>query len=103
MSGVNNFAGEGQGKIHHGVVAEEKSSAIAEEKLVPSEKVTPSEEVEKGTNILNDMEEPVATIRRKDLDNFQGKSTVSTGWFNLDHEWLKRKFCIIEPDFYFKN
>ena len=49
-------------------------STISIEKVAPYEKVTPSEEVEKGNNVLNDMEEPVVTIRRKDLDNFQGKS-----------------------------
>ena len=32
MSGVNNFAGEFQGKIHHVVVAEQTSNAIAKEK-----------------------------------------------------------------------
>ena len=53
-----------------------KSSTIAEEKVVPSEKVTPSEEVEKGTNILNCMEETVNMIRRRDLDKFQGQSTT---------------------------
>ena len=31
-------------------------------KLSSSEKVTPSEEVEKGTNFLNDMEEPAVMI-----------------------------------------
>ena len=36
VSGVNKFAVEGQGKIHHVVFAKEKS--------VLSEKVTPSEE-----------------------------------------------------------
>ena len=51
-----------------------------------SEKVTPSEEVEKGTDLLNDMEEPVVRIHIKDLDNFQGKSTGSTGWFNIYHK-----------------
>ena len=65
-----------------------------------NEKVTPSEEFEKGTNILNDMEEPVVTIRRKDLDNFEGKYKVSTDWFNLHHEWLKRKFSTLELEFY---
>ena len=54
---------------------------------MPSEKVTSSEEVEKGTNILNDMGYPVVTIRIKGLDNFQGQSIRSTGWFNFDHEW----------------
>ena len=66
---------------------------------MPRENNTPSEEVEKGTNILNYMEEPVHTIFRKYLDNFQGHSTVSTGWFNPGHEWLKRKFYTIETDF----
>ena len=37
------------------------------------------------------MEEPVVTIRGKDLDKFQGQSTASTVWFNLDHEWFKKK------------
>ena len=44
------------------------------------------------------MEEPVHTIRGKYLDNFQGQYTGSTGWFNIDHEWLKRKFSTLEPD-----
>ena len=48
------------------------------------------------------MEEPVQTIRIKDLDHFQGHSIVPTGWFNLDKEWLKRKFSKLEPDFYLK-
>ena len=90
MSGVNKFSGEGQGKIHH-IVVSEVSSTIANEKTVPSDKFTPSEEVEKGTIILNDMEEPVHMISGKDFDNFQGHSTTSIGWFNIDHEWLKRK------------
>ena len=45
MSGVNKFAGEGQGKNHHVVIDKEKSSTISEEKVEPSEKVTPSESV----------------------------------------------------------
>ena len=44
----------------------------------------------------------VVTIHRKDLDKFQGQSEGSTGWLNLDHELLKRKFSIPEPDFYKK-
>ena len=32
MSGVNNFSGEGQGKINHVVFVEEKVITIAEEK-----------------------------------------------------------------------
>ena len=100
MSGDNKFSGKGHTKIHpvvpyYQIVAKGKSSTISEEKMSPSEKVTPSEEVEKGTNVLNDMEKLVVTICRKDLDNFQGQSTASTGWFNRDHERLKRKCSTI--------
>ena len=41
-------------------------------------------------------------IRIKYLDNFQGQYTVSTGWFNIDHEWFKIKFCTLEPELYKK-
>ena len=75
-------------------------SPFPKKKVVLSEKVTPSEKVEKGTNLLNEMEEPVHTIHRKCWDNFQGQYTGSTGWINLDHEWLKIKFSTLEPDFY---
>ena len=49
------------------------------------------------------MKQAVVTMRRKDLDHFQGRSKVSTGWFNIDHEFLKRKFSTLEPDFYLKQ
>ena len=49
MSGVNKFAGEGQGVIHHVVVSKGNSNTIDKEKVVTSEKVTPIEEVEKRT------------------------------------------------------
>ena len=39
---------------------------FTKKKLAPSKKVTPSEKGEKGTHFLNDMEELVVTIRRKD-------------------------------------
>ena len=91
MYGVNKFSGEGQGKIHHVVVADEKSNTIVEEKMVTNEKVTPSEEVDKDNKRLDDMEEAVVIMCRKDLNKFYGKSIGSTGWFNLDHKWSKRK------------
>ena len=59
---------------------------MTKKKLSPSEKVTTSEEVEKVNKTLIDIEDPVVTIRRNNLDNFQGKSTGSTGWFDLDRE-----------------
>ena len=45
LSGLNNFAGEVQVKIHHVVVAKEKLALLLKKKVVPSEKATPSEEV----------------------------------------------------------
>ena len=77
-----------------------KLAPLPKKKVKPSEKVTPSDDVEKGTNLLNGMEEPVVPIRRNILDNFQGEYAGSTGWLKIDREWLKRKFSIIEPDFY---
>ena len=68
MVGFNKFAGEGQAKNHHVVTYYQP---ISKEKVAPSEKVTPSEEFEKGTKLLDDIEDPVVTIRRNNLDNFQ--------------------------------
>ena len=53
----------------------------------------------------------VVMIRRKDYDNknekkktkkynFQGKSTRSIRWFDLDHEWLEKYLRTRETDFY---
>ena len=52
-------------------------------KLAPSENVTPGEEIEKRPKILDDIGEPVFTIRSNNLNNFQGNSTRSTGWLYL--------------------
>ena len=52
MSGVNNFSWEGKARNHHVVPY---YRPISEEKLAPNEKVTPSEDVEKGANLLDDM------------------------------------------------
>ena len=43
------------------------------------------------------MNEAVVTIRRKDSDNFEVWSKEPTGWFNLDHEFIKRKVSTLEP------
>ena len=94
MYGVNNFAGKCRGKIHFVIVSKGGSNAIAKENIFTSE------EVDKGTKILDGMKEAVVTIHRKDSDNFEGQYEVSTGRFNLDHEFLKRKFSTLEPDFY---
>ena len=65
----------------------EKVTPFSKEIVVTSEKDTSSEEVDKGNKILDDMKEAVVTIRKNNLDNFEGQSIVSTGWFNLDHEF----------------
>ena len=66
---------------------------------------------------MDDIEEPVVTIRRNYLDNeklkentkkcyFQGQSARAKGWFNIDHGWLEEKNCTCEPDLFinlFKN
>ena len=48
----------------------EKVTLLPNKKVVTSEKVTPIEEVNKVTNILNDIDDPVVHICRKDLDTF---------------------------------
>ena len=42
----------------------------------------------------------VVTIIRKDSDKFVGQYKGYTRWFNLDHEFLKRKVSTLEPYFY---
>ena len=56
--------------------------------------------MEKELKKLGDIEETVLLIRRNNSDNFKGHSAGSTGWFNLDCEWLKETFYTLEPDFY---
>ena len=48
-------------------------------------------DVDKGTGELEYMKESVVTIRRKDLDKFEGKYKGYTVWFKLDSE-LKKVF-----------
>ena len=73
---------------------------LSKKKLLTTKKVETSEEVDKGNKNLDDMKEAVFTIRRKDLDNFEGQSKGSTGWFNLDHEFFKRNVSTLELHFY---
>ena len=49
------------------------------------------------------MKEAVANISRDPLDSFEGPSKGYTGWFNIDHEFLKRKISTLELDLYFKD
>ena len=52
------------------------------------EKKSLIKDVDKGNGELEYMKEAVVTICRKDLDNFEGRSKGSTGWFKLDSEFF---------------
>ena len=60
-----------------------------------TENITTNEEVNKSTEKLEDMKEAVVTIRRKDFYKFEGQSKVYTGWFNINCEFLKRKYSTL--------
>ena len=47
-----------------------------------------TKDVDKGTNELKYTKEAVVTIIRMDLDKFEGKYKVSTGWFKLDRDFF---------------
>ena len=45
-------------------------------------------DVDKSTDELADMKQKVNTIFEKGLDQFEGQSTGSKGWFKLDIEFF---------------
>ena len=49
---------------------------------------------------MKDIKGEVVTICRKDSYKFKGRPKGSTGWYNLDHDFLRRRFSTLEPDFY---
>ena len=49
-------------------------------------------DIDKGTDKLADMKQAVVTIRRKGLDQFEGQSSGSKGWFKLGSGVLKTTF-----------
>ena len=52
--------------------------------------VTTIQEIDKDSKKLDDKKEAVATICKKYLYNFGGRSKRLKDWFNLDHDFLKR-------------
>ena len=42
------------------------------------------------------MKEAVVTVCGKDSDKFEGQSKGSTGWFNIDNNFIRRKFSTLE-------
>ena len=87
-------------KSTENITTSEEVSKVTHEVHKRTDKITTNKEVDKGAKKLEYMKEAVVTIRRKDSDKVEGQSKVSTGWFNLDHEFLKGNFSILEPDFY---
>ena len=57
-------------------------------------------DVDKGTDELADMKKTVVTILKKGLDQFEGQSKGSTGWFKLDSGFLKTSFSSFHSEFY---
>ena len=57
-------------------------------------------DVDKGTDELEDMKKTVVTILKKGLDQFEGQSKGSTGWFKLDSGFFKTTFFTIHSEFY---
>ena len=56
--------------------------------------------VDTGNDELADMKKAVVTIRRTVLDQFEGRSKLSTGWFKLDSGFLKTTFSTIHSELY---
>ena len=54
-----------------------------------NDNITKNEKVDKSTEKLEDMKEAVVTIHMNDSDTFEGQYKGSTGWFNLDRDFLK--------------
>ena len=67
-----------------------------------TDNITTSEEIDKGSEKLEDTKEAMIRICGKYSDKFEGHSKGSTGWFNLDNEFLKGKYSKFEPDLYEK-
>ena len=59
-----------------------------------------TKDVDKGTDELADMKQAVVTIRRKGLDQFEGQSKRSEGWFKLDGGFLETTFSTNHSELY---
>ena len=57
-----------------------------------TEKKSSTKDVDKGTDELADMKQGAVKILRKGLEQFEGQSKGSTGWFKLDSGFLKTTF-----------
>ena len=87
-------------KLNDNITTSEEVVKGNDEVQKNTQKITTNEEDYKATDELEYMKEAVVTIDRKDSDKFKGQSKGSTGWFNLDHQFLRRNFSTLEPDFY---
>ena len=57
-----------------------------------SEEKSSTFDVEKGTDEFSCMQKKVSTICRKGLNQFEGQSAGSKGWFKLDIDFLNNFF-----------
>ena len=64
-----------------------------------SEKKSSTKDVDKGTDELEDMKKALVIILSKCLENFEGQSKGSIGWFKLDSGFLKT-FSTIHSESY---
>ena len=80
-----------------GNVLDDRKEEVAMTPL--SQKKSLTKYVDKGTDELEDMKEAVVTIRRKDLNKFEGQYKGYIGGFNLDSKFLSI-ISTIYPKFY---
>ena len=59
-----------------------------------------TKDVEKGTDELEFNKQKVNKIHRKGLNQFEGQSTGTKGWFKLDIDFLKTTFSKSHPELY---
>ena len=67
------------------------TTQLLQKKILTNEGVPKREEDGRCTKYLHDMKEAVVTTHGNYLYNFEGRSKVSTGWFNLDHDFFKER------------
>ena len=87
---------KGTDELSHTLLSENKSLTKKVEKFTDEladtlffEKKYSTFGVDKGTDELACMKQKVHTIRRKGLNQFEGQSNGSKGWFKLDIECFK--------------
>ena len=104
---VSNVLGDRKYEVVRTPLSEKKSSTKVVEKctdklahILLMEKKYLTKDVDKGTDELAYMKQAVSKIRRKGLDQFEGKSSGFKGRFKLDIGFLKTTFSKSHPELY---